>query len=164
MVLFTRRGAGYCPICEREHVNDNTHFVVVHDQVVPLHCRHLETHCCKKTTLELGYLDSSNAEGLRRAMSIFVDKIPEVFEQQNINKKDVPALNFDKDKGANIAPDTLLVKLPMATGKTKVLVEYLNSNQVPKDARVIIVSFSWQWRQWLCQVEALLIYWPFVNR
>jgi len=42
-------------------------------------------HTGKKTTLVLGYLDSSNAEGLRRAMSIVTDKIPEVFEQQNIN-------------------------------------------------------------------------------
>jgi len=40
-----------------------------------------------------------------------------------------------------MAPDTLLIKLPMGTGKTKALVEYLNSDQVPKDARVIIISF-----------------------
>jgi len=50
-------------------------------------------------------------------------------------------LNFDKAKGADVAPDTLLIKLPMGTGKTKALVEYLNSDQVPKDARVIIISF-----------------------
>jgi len=85
MLLFTRRGAGYCPICKREHVNDNMHFVIVHDQVFCLHCRHLETHCSKKTTLVLGYLDSSNSEGLRRALLIVADKIPEVFEQQNIH-------------------------------------------------------------------------------
>jgi len=40
MVLFTRRGTGYCPICKREHVNDNTHFVIVHDQVVHYGPRH----------------------------------------------------------------------------------------------------------------------------
>jgi len=53
----------------------------------------------------------------------------------------MPTLNFDKEEGATMAPDTLLVKSPMATRKTKVLVEYLNSDQVPKDARVIIISF-----------------------
>jgi len=40
-----------------------------------------------------------------------------------------------------MAPDTLLIKLPMGTGKMKALVEYLNSDQVPKDTRVIIISF-----------------------
>jgi len=44
MLIFTRKDAGYCPICERDHVNDNTHFVIVHDQAVQLHCRHSETH------------------------------------------------------------------------------------------------------------------------
>jgi len=29
----------------------------------------------------------------------------------------------------------------MGTGKTKALVNYLNSDQVPKEARVIIISF-----------------------
>jgi len=130
MLLFTRKGAGYCAICKCEHVNDNTHFVVVHDQVVCLHCRHSETHCGKKTTLMLGYLDSSNAEGLRRARSIVADKISEVFEQQNINNKAVTPLKFDNAKGATLAPDTLLVKSPMGTGKRKALVEYLNSGQV----------------------------------
>jgi len=77
MLLFTRTGAGHCPICERDHVNDNTHFVIVHEQCVCLHCRHSETHCSKKTSLVLGYLDSSWADGLRRAMSITADKIPD---------------------------------------------------------------------------------------
>jgi len=63
MLIFTRRGASYCPICKREHVNNNTHFVIVHDQAVRLHCRHSETHCGKKTTLLLGHLDSNRAEG-----------------------------------------------------------------------------------------------------
>jgi len=85
MGLFTWRGAGYCPICKCEHVNDSTHFVIIHDQIVCLHCRHSEMHCGKKTTLVLGYLDSSKAEGLRRALLIVDDKIPEVFEQQNIH-------------------------------------------------------------------------------
>jgi len=76
MVIFTWRGTGYCPICEHEHVNDNTHIVIVHDQIVCLHCRHLETNCGKKTTLVLSYLDSSKAEGLRRALLIVADKIP----------------------------------------------------------------------------------------
>jgi len=49
MLLFTRTSTGYC-----------------HDQFVCLHCRHLEQHCGKKTTLVLGYLDSSHANGLRR--------------------------------------------------------------------------------------------------
>jgi len=40
-----------------------------------------------------------------------------------------------------MAPDTLLIKSPMGTGKTKALVEYLNSDQVLKDTRVIIISF-----------------------
>jgi len=34
MLIFTRKDAGYCPICERDHVNNNTHFVIVHDQAV----------------------------------------------------------------------------------------------------------------------------------
>jgi len=83
MLLFTRTGAGYCPICKREHVNDNTHFVIVHDQAVCLHCRHSETHCGKKTTLLLGHLDSTGANSLRRAMSITTDEIPKAFEKQN---------------------------------------------------------------------------------
>jgi len=74
-------------------------------------------------------------------MSITADKIPEVCEQQNITKRATPPMNFDKAKGADEAPDTLLVKLPMGTGKTKALVDYLNSDQVPKDASVVIVSF-----------------------
>jgi len=130
MFLFTRKG--YCPICEHNHINNSTHFAVAYDQVVCLHCRHSETHCGKKTTLMLGYLDSSNTEGLRRAMSITADKIPEVFEQQNINNKTINPLNFDKAKGATMAPDILFVKSPMGTGKKKALVEYLNSDQVPR--------------------------------
>jgi len=141
MLLFTRRGAGYCPICKREHVNNNTHFVIVHDQAVRLDCRHSETHCGKKTTLLLGHLDSTCANGLRRAMSITTDEIPEAFEKQNINNRAMTPLNFDKAKGATMAPDTLLIKSPMGTGKTKALVNYLNSDQVPKDARGIIISF-----------------------
>jgi len=50
-------------------------------------------------------------------------------------------LNFDQAKGAAMAPDTLLIKLPMGTGKTKALMNYLTSDQVPKEARVIIISF-----------------------
>jgi len=126
MLLFTRTGAGYCPICEREHVNNNTHFVIVHDQAVRLHCRHSETHCGKKTTLLLGYVDSTYADSLRRAMSITADEIPEAFENQNINNRAMTPLNFDKAKGATMAPETLLIKLPMGTGKTKALVNYLN--------------------------------------
>jgi len=135
MLLFTRTGAGYCPICECNHVNNNTHFSVAHDQ-----CRHLETHCSKKTTLVLGYLDLSCANGLRRAMSITADKIPKAFEQQNINNRAVTPLKFGKAKGVE-APDTLLIKSPMGTSKTKALVDYLKSDQVAKDARVTIISF-----------------------
>jgi len=69
----------------------------------------------------LGHLDSSHADGLRRAMSITADKIPEVFEQQNVTKRYV-TLNFDKAKGATEVPDTLLIKLPMGTSKTKALI------------------------------------------
>jgi len=69
------------------------------------------------------------ANGLRRAMSITADKIPEVFEQQNINNRAVTSLNFDKTKCATMAPDTLLIKSPMGTSKTKALVNYLNSDQ-----------------------------------
>jgi len=85
IVLFTRISAGHCPICERKHVNNNTHFAVVHDQCVHLHCRHSEQHFGKKTTLVLGHLDSSLANHLRRAMSITADIIPNVYELQNIN-------------------------------------------------------------------------------
>jgi len=113
MLIFTRTSAGYCPICKHEHVNDNTHFVIVHDQVVRLHCRHSETHCCKKTTLLLGHLDSSLTNSLRRAMSITADEIPEAFKQQNINNRAITSLNFDKAEGATMAPDTLLIKSPM---------------------------------------------------
>jgi len=74
-------------------------------------------------------------------MSITADEIPEAFEKQNINNRAVTPLNFDKAKGAAMALDTLLIKLPMGTGKTKALVNYLNSDQVPKDSRVIIISF-----------------------
>jgi len=63
----------------------------------------------------------TGTEGLRRALLIVSDKITEVFEQQNIHKEAVPTLNFDKAKDATMAPDTLLVKSPMGTGKTKVL-------------------------------------------
>jgi len=139
MLIFRRKDAGYCPICEHDHVNDNTHFVIVHDQAVWLHCRHSETHCGKKTTLLLGHLDVTRANGLRRAMSITADEIPEAFEKQDI--RSMAPLNFDKAEGANMAPDTLLIKSPMGTGKRKALVEYLNNDQVPKDARVIIISF-----------------------
>jgi len=76
-----------------------------------------------------------------RAMLIVADKIPEVFEQHNIHNIAVTPLNFDKAEGATMAPDTLLVKSPMGTGKTKALVEYLNSDKVPEDARVIIICF-----------------------
>jgi len=141
MLIFARKDAGYCPICECDHVNDNTHFVIVHDQAVWLHCRHSETHCGKKTTLLLGHLDVTRANGLRRAMSITTNKIPGTFEKQDIKSRAMTPLNFDKAKGANMAPDTLLIKSPMGTGKTKALVEYLNNDQVPKDARVIIISF-----------------------
>jgi len=85
--------------------------------------------------------DSNRANGLRRATSITTDEIPEAFEKQNINNRAMTPLNFDKAKGATMAPDTLLIKLPMGTGKTKALVNYLNSDQVPKDTRVIIISF-----------------------
>jgi len=93
MLLFTRTSAGYCPICEHEHVNDNTHFVIVHDQVFCLHCRHSETHYGKKTTLLLGHLDLTCANGLRRAMSITADEIPKAFEKQNIKNRAMTPLN-----------------------------------------------------------------------
>jgi len=102
--------------------NDNTHFAVVNDQCVLLHCRHSKQHCGKKTSIVLGYLDSSNTNGLRRALSITADKICEVVEQQNVTKRAVTPLNFDKTKGATKAQDTLLIKSPMGTGKTKALV------------------------------------------
>jgi len=76
MVLLTRTGAGYCPIFECKHVNNNTNFAIVHDQVICLHCRHSEQHCSKETTLLLGHLDSSHANSLRRAMSITADINP----------------------------------------------------------------------------------------
>jgi len=74
-------------------------------------------------------------------MSITTDEIPQAFEKQDIKSRAMTPLNFDKAKGANMAPDTLLIKSPMGTGKMKALVEYLNSDHVPKDARVIIISF-----------------------
>jgi len=89
-------------------VNDNTHFAVVHDQCICLHCQHLEQHCSKKTALMLGHLNSSCANGLMRAMLITADKIPEVFEQQNVTERAVTPLNFAKAEGATEAPDTLL--------------------------------------------------------
>jgi len=122
-------------------VKNSTHFIIVHGQAVCLHCRHSETHYGKKTTLLLGYLDSTCTNGLRRAMSINADEIPEAFEKQNINNRAMIPLNFDKAEGATMAPDTLLIKSPMGTTKTKALVNYLNSEQVPKDTRVIIISF-----------------------
>jgi len=74
-------------------------------------------------------------------MSITADEIPEAFEKQDIKSRAMTPLNFDKAEGPDMAPDMLLIKLPMGTGKKKALVEYLNSDQVPKDARVIIISF-----------------------
>jgi len=98
-------------------------------------------HCSKKSTLVLSHLDSSHANCLRRAMLITTDKIPKVFEQQNVTERAVTPLSFEKAEGATEAPDTLLIKSTMGTSKTKALVDYLNSNQVPKDARVVIISF-----------------------
>jgi len=69
-------------------------------------------------------------------MSITADIIPSVYKKQNINNRAVTPLNFDKAEGAAMPPDTLLIKSPMGTGKTKAQVDYLNSGQVPKDARV----------------------------
>jgi len=43
---------------------------------------------------------------LRRALSITADKIPKVFEQQNITERAVPSMNFAKAKDATEAPDT----------------------------------------------------------
>jgi len=48
---------------------------------------------------------------------------------------------LNKAEGAAMAPDALLIKSSMATGKTKALLEYLNSNKVPKEAHAIYVSF-----------------------
>jgi len=31
MLIFTRKDAGYCPICKRDHINNKTHFVIVHN-------------------------------------------------------------------------------------------------------------------------------------
>jgi len=31
MLIFTRKDTGYCPICKRDHINDNTHFVIIHE-------------------------------------------------------------------------------------------------------------------------------------
>jgi len=60
-------------------------------------------------------------------MSITTDEIPEAFEKQNIKNRAMTPLNFDKAEGATMAPDTLLIKSPIGTGKTKALVNYLNS-------------------------------------
>jgi len=87
MLIFTRKDTGYCPICKHDHVNDNTHFVIINYQAVWLHCRHSETHCNKKTTLLLGHLDVTRANGLRQAMSITADEIPQAFEKQDIKSR-----------------------------------------------------------------------------
>jgi len=55
-----------------------------------------------------------------------------VFEQQNINNRAVTPLNFDKAKGAAMAPDTLLIKLPMGT----VSLLFIRGLQKLKTARV----------------------------
>jgi len=81
------------PICKREHVNNNTHFVIVRFQAIRLHCRHSETHCSKKTTLLLGHLDDTHANGLRRAMSTTANEIPEAFEKQDIKRRAMTPLN-----------------------------------------------------------------------
>jgi len=66
--------------------------------------------------------------------SLLIRSLTEAFEQHNITERAVTPLNFDKAEGADEAPDTLLIKSPMGTGKTNALLEYLNSDQVPKDA------------------------------
>jgi len=93
------------------------------------------------TTIVLGYLDSKHTEGVRRALPLTLDEIPKVFEKKTINERAMSPIDFEKDEGALVAPNTLLIKSPMGTGKTKALVDYINSDQVPKDAQVIIVSF-----------------------
>jgi len=50
-------------------------------------------------------------------MSITADEIHEAFEKQNINKIVMTPLNFDKDEGATMAPDTLLIKSPGALAR-----------------------------------------------
>jgi len=74
-------------------------------------------------------------------MFITADEILDAFEKQNIKNRAMTPLNFDNAEGATMAPDTLLIKLPMGTSKTKALLNYLNCDQVPKDSRIIIVSF-----------------------
>jgi len=103
-------GIGDWHICKRDHINNNTHFVIINNQAVWLHCRHSETHCSKKTTLLLGHLDVTRTNGLRRAMSITADEISEAFENQDIKSRAMTPLNFDKAEGANMAPDTLFIK------------------------------------------------------
>jgi len=79
-----------------------------------------EQHTGKKITLVLGYLDSSHTNGLSNVH--YHDKIPKVFEQQNVTS---PRHSVGQ----------------VANGHRHDLVDYLNRNQVPKDTRVVIISF-----------------------
>lgn len=136
LYLYRRMAPSHCHLCDRVHDSDNTLFATVSKQkCVKIHCRHAPG--IAKT---VGWL-----EGAKPAQGVFGEEIipkqlnpmagiPKEFSLETYCQPGLKDFRFHGDKY-----DTLLIKSPMGTGKTKKLLEYLAD--VPDTVHLIFISF-----------------------
>lgn len=140
-IIFNRITKSYCEICEREHENENSLYIIIYDNKFRIYCRRNELKYIefnlknKDSNLKLNkYLILKR--NLNNHLNISYNyKCENAFLEKNIIKydeKELKEYNFYNKK-------VLIIHSNVKTGKTKKLKEYLDKNEDIQN--VVIISF-----------------------
>ena len=139
---MTEKKKGYCNICERQHDNENSLYIVVYDSKFRIYCRRNELKYIemniksKDVNMKFNkYLILKKNLSTEINIDCFEHNTDKIFLDKNTIKysnKDLKEYEFHDN-------NVLVVHSNVKTGKTKKLKEYLNKN--PDTKYIIIISF-----------------------
>jgi hypothetical protein len=140
-IIFNRISKSYCEICEREHENDNSLYIIVYDNKFKIFCRRNEL---KFIEISL----NNNDVNLKLNKYLILKKnLNNIKNTTNKNECDNSFLvdNIIKYNNQNLSEydfhgkKVLIIHSNVKTGKTKKLKEFLNKNDGLHN--IVIISF-----------------------
>lgn len=143
LLLFKRLKPTHCILCDRVHDKNHTLMIGMNNGCAWMHCRHNKGAYHRIGSFAPATVAKPRMYTPPKDFKPFAP-IPESFVVEKYHEDHIRDYNFHGGKY-----DTLLIKAHMGTGKTKKLLEYIDS--LPEDHYVVVVSFRQTFTDEICK-------------